>query len=157
MSNARPKGFTLVEVLFVVVILGVLASIVMASFRDFSGDAGRSAFMTSGRIFTEAAMRFELDTGEFPESSDSGVLPTGFGDYVQSTQWESVTPIGGVWDSENNSFGVTSAIGVHFNGTGDTKDDVFMTEIDFAMDDGDLTTGRFRQLDADRYYFIIED
>jgi len=149
-------GFTLIELMFVIVILGVLASIVLGQFRDMTGDAGRSAFMTSGRIFTEAAMRFQLDTGDYPEDAASGVLPLGFGDYVQANRFEGGTPLGGVWDSEYDSFGIISAIGVHFDGTGDTKDDAFMLEIDLAMDDGDLGSGRFRQLDADRYYFIIE-
>jgi len=107
-------GFTLIELMFVIVILGVLASIVLGQFRDMTGDAGRSAFMTSGRIFTEAAMRFQLDTGDYPEDAASGVLPLGFGDYVQANRFEGGTPLGGVWDSEYDSFGIISAIGVHF-------------------------------------------
>jgi prepilin-type N-terminal cleavage/methylation domain-containing protein len=108
-------GFTLIELMFVIVILGVLASIVLGQFRDMTGDAGKSAFMTSGRIFTQAAMRFHLDNGEYPENAGSGVLPAGFGSYVQANRWEGGTPIGGVWDSENNSFGIVSAVGVHFD------------------------------------------
>ncbi len=150
-------GFTLIELMFVIVILGVLASIVLGQFRDFTGDAGKSAFMTSGRIFTQAAMRFQLDNGEYPEDAGSGVLPDGFGYYVQANRWEGGTPIGGVWDSENNSFGIISALGVHFNGTGATRDDAYMQEIDAALDDGDLATGGFRKIDSDRYYFIVAD
>ncbi|MHC4767826.1 MAG: type II secretion system protein [Planctomycetota bacterium] len=150
-------GFTLIELMFVIVILGVLASIVLGQFRDMTGDAGKSAFMTSGRIFTQAAMRFHLDNGEYPENAGSGVLPAGFGSYVQANRWEGGTPIGGVWDSENNSFGIVSAVGVHFDGTGDTRDDAFMQEIDANLDDGDLGTGGFRKIDADRYYFIVAD
>ena len=46
---------------------------------------------------------------------------------------------------------------LHFDGTGDTRDDAFMLEIDEQVDDGDLTAGLFRKLAADRYYFIVMD
>jgi len=62
-----------------------------------------------------------------------------------------------VWDSENNSFGVISALGVHFNGTGDTRDDAFMQQIDANLDDGDLATGGLQKIADDRYYFIVAD
>ena len=48
-----------------------------------------------------------------------------------------------------------SAFGVHFNGTGNTQDDAYMTEIDRTLDDGDLTTGAFQKIDSDRYYNIV--
>ena len=54
-----------------------------------------------------------------------------------------------------NSFGVTSAIGVHFDGTGETRAVGYMAALDLEYDDGDLATGGFRQLAADRYYWII--
>ncbi len=67
------------------------------------------------------------------------------------------TTIGGVWDSVNNSFGITSAIGVHFNGVGETRKDPYMREIDAAIDDGDLQTGWFQKIAGKRYYFIVAD
>jgi len=157
LHTTRRSAFTLIEILIVVVILGILASVVIARAKDFRDDAGRAAFMTSGRIFTQAAMRFQLDTGQYPEDAASGALPAGFGNYVQANRWEGGTPIGGVWDSENNSFGVISALGVHFNGTGDTRDDAFMQQIDATLDDGDLATGGFRKIADNRYYFIVAD
>jgi prepilin-type N-terminal cleavage/methylation domain-containing protein len=152
---ARPGGFTLIEMLIVMVIMGVLVSIVIAQFRDSTEDAARTAFVASGRSFIEAAQRFQLDHGEFPESAASGILPDGFGDYIQANYWEGGTPIGGVWDAERDSFGITSGVGVHFNGVGDTRDDAYMEEVDRSVDDGDLTTGGFRKLADDRYYFIV--
>ncbi|MHC4106634.1 MAG: type II secretion system protein [Planctomycetota bacterium] len=157
MKHTRARGFTLIEVLFVVVILGLLAGIVLAQFSDASREAGQTAFFNSGRIFSDAAKRFYLDNGVYPEDAGSGVLPTDFGNYVMHTQWEGGTPIGGVWDSETNSFGIISALGVHFDGTGTTQDDAYMQEIDTMFDDGDLTTGFFRRIAADRYYFIVAD
>ncbi len=150
-------GFTLIEILIVVVILGILAVVVIAQFVDAAREAEQTAFISSGRTFAEAATRFQLDTGGYPEDSASGALPAGFGDYVTYNQWVGGTPIGGVWDSENNSFGITSALGVHFDGTGETRNASYMQEIDEGVDDGDLTTGFFRRIAADRYYFIVAD
>ncbi len=151
------QGFTLIEILIVVVIVGILASIVIAQFRDASDDSMRATFLINGKTFVEAAMRFQLDTGQFLEDSSSGALPAGFEQYVQPEKWVGGTPIGGVWDAELNSFGITSALGVHFNGAGVTRDDVYMSQIDAAIDDGDLATGGFRRIAGDRYSFIIVD
>ncbi len=156
-NSVSRQGFTLIEILIVVVILGILASVVIAQFRDASGDAMRSTFLINGKTFVESAMRFQLDTGQFLEDSSSGALPAGFEQYVQPEKWVGGTPIGGVWDAELNSFAITSALGVHFNGSGATRDDVYMAQIDAAVDDGDLATGSFRQIAGDRYYFIIVD
>ena len=52
---------------------------------------------------------------------------------------------------------MTSALGVHFDGTGQTRDDMYMREIDALVDDGDLATGRFRKLEDGRYYSIIRE
>ncbi len=149
------RGFTLIEILIVVMILGILASIVVAQFVEMSDGARHTTFIANGRIFREQARHFQLDNGVYPEDAASGSLPDGFGYYVQQNKWEGGTPIGGVWDAELNSFGLTTSIGVHFNGTGETRDDVYMQQIDAAMDDGDLATGGFRKIAGDRYYMVV--
>ncbi len=154
-SNVNRNGFTLMEVLIVVLILGVLAATVIAQFAGATDDAQRTAFIASGRIFREQAKHFQLDNGVYPEDASSGSLPQGFGYYVQEDKWVGGTPIGGVWDAERDSFGLTSSIGVHFNGLGETRDDAYMQQIDAAMDDGDLDTGSFRKIAGDRYYMVV--
>ena len=151
------QGFTLIEILIVVVILGILASVVLGQIGNAVDDAAKAAFVTNGKTFVESAMRFQLDTGEFLEDSSSGALPAGFEQYVQPENWVGGTPIGGVWDAELDSFGITSALGVHFDGSGVTRDDAYMAQLDAVVDDGDLVTGSFRKIDGDRYYFIIAD
>ena len=155
-NTNRIAAFTLIEILIVVLILGVLASVVIVQISGMRTEAERSAFISSGQIFQEAAYRYYIDNKAFPPDVRSGRLPDGFGDYITSRSWESRTPIDGLWDMEANSYGLTSSLGVHFkNGTGDRKDDAYMREIDAAIDDGDLATGVFRKLAARRYYFVV--
>ena len=151
-------AFTLVEVLIVVVILGVLAAIVIPQFADATAQSNRSVFVTNLKAYVKAAQLYRFDTGQYLEDASSGVVPTGFDAYIDAGSWQSETPIGGVWDTEFEGIGdVTSALGVHFDGTGISRDDMYMAQIDELLDDGDLTTGTFRRLAAGRYYFVIAE
>jgi prepilin-type N-terminal cleavage/methylation domain-containing protein len=153
----RRRGFTLVEVLIVVVILGILAAIVIPTVANAVGDSEQTMFSQNLRSFVSAALLFREETGSPLEDSSSGALPAGFGLYVREHHWTGGTPIGGVWDAERNSYGVQSALGVHFNGQGQTRDDAYMTRIDVMLDDGVLTTGTFRKIASDRYYWILAE
>jgi prepilin-type N-terminal cleavage/methylation domain-containing protein len=155
-TSVRRLGFTLIEILIVVVILGVLAAVVVASFNTTTDDARKNAFASSIKIFADASMRYALDNGAYVADGSSGQVPAGFAPYIEPNSYTAATPVGGVWDTELNSFGVVSAVGVHFNGTGPTRDDAYMVEIDAILDDGDLASGAFRKLAGDRYYWVIE-
>ena len=153
----RPQGFTLIEILIVVVILGILAGVVIPTFGDFAGEAERAAFIQSGRQFVTAAHRYRLDYGIYP-SAAAGVLPAGFGDYIRSQSWEAQTPVGGVWDADVGLYGVTASLGVRYTGpdvSDPRNDDVFMQEFDAIFDDGDLVTGAFRKMNGDLYQFVV--
>ena len=155
-KQSNRLGFTLIEVLIVVTLLGVLAGIVVPSFKDMGDEAQHATFVTNVRTFEEAAKLYMAKTGDYLEDSSSGECPAGWEDYVDESAWTRNTPIGGVWDFEQNSFGITSAFGVHFmGGHGTHPGDAFMTEIDILIDDGDLTTGIFQKIAPDRYYYII--
>ncbi len=151
------NAFTLVEILIVVVILGILAAMVIISVNNPRKDTEQTSFAADGKSFLGAAILYFARTGEFLEDGSSGQLPAGFEDYVDENAWTRVTPIGGVWDTEFEDNGVTSALGVHFNGEGPTQDDAYMEEIDAMVDDGDLATGGFRKLGDQRFYFVIRD
>lgn len=152
--SPRIAAFTLVEVLIVVVILGILAVMTIPLFGDAKRGADQVAFATDVKTFASAAVRFQAETGEYLEDSGSGTVPAGFATYINEDKWLEGPSIGGVWDSEFESFGFKSGFGVHFQGV-DVPEITFMEEIDGMLDDGDLTTGGFRQIAPDRFYFIL--
>jgi prepilin-type N-terminal cleavage/methylation domain-containing protein len=150
------KGFTLIEILVVVVILGILAAMVIVQIADVGEDAEKVAFITSGQTFADAAKRFHLDHGAYPNDTTPGQLPDGFAEYINFNAWLAPTPVGGQWDAELNEDGIIAAVGVVFDGT-DNKSNQYMQEIDASIDDGDLGTGFFRRFNANRYFFIVDD
>lgn len=154
-SQLKADGFTLVEILIVVVILGVLAAIVIPAFGGAADDARRASFVADIKQYSDAAHLFSVQQGEFLADGSSGSVPAGFESYINPDTWLDGTPIGGVWDAEFESFGVTSAIGVHFNGA-ERRDDLYMELIDISYDDGDLEGRLFRRIADDRYYHVIE-
>ncbi|MEQ8845436.1 MAG: type II secretion system protein [Phycisphaerales bacterium] len=154
---ADRRGFTLIEILIVVVILGVLAAIVVPQAANAAGNAAQTAFARNCKQFADAAVIHRSRTGFWIGDGGSGTIPAGLEDFVDRESWENGTPIDGVWDSESRpDFDITLGIGVHFQAVEGRKDAAYMTVVDSILDDGDLTTGGFRQFASDRFYYIVE-
>ncbi len=155
-ATTRPNAFTLVEILIVVVILGIIALILIVHFGRSTDLTKQTAFITDVRTYVQAAQFYTGQTGMYLEDSSSGQVPAGFDPYINPDKFVTGTPLGGVWDFELNSFGVTSAFGVHFQGTAPPEDE-FMRQIDEKFDDGNLNTGAFRKIANDRFYYVLAD
>ena len=155
-SLSHRRGFTLVEILIVVVILGVLAALVIPSFASAVVGSEQQAFVSSLRAIESASNGHFAKHGVYPSDSSSGEIPEGLEEFLDPNDFTNGTPIGGVWDFERDSWGFDSSFGVHFNGTGPTRDEAYMLAIDEMFDDGDLESGEFQQLSNDRYYFILD-
>jgi prepilin-type N-terminal cleavage/methylation domain-containing protein len=153
-SPTNHRGFTLIEILVVVVILGIMAAIVVPRFAGTTQDAQIGAFISSVKTYADAAEYYAAREGSYPVDGSSGAVPAGFESYIDGDEWTRGTPLGGDWDTEFNDSGVTAAVGVHFNG-GPNPGDSVMILVDERFDNGDLATGSFRKLAADRYYFVL--
>lgn len=157
-KNLREKlarGFTLVEILIVIIVLGILAAIITPGFANAAEGARQTSFAQNNRAYAAAVDRFRIENSRYPVDSNTGTLPAEMIPYINPAEFSETTPIGGRWDIESFDSGVTCAVGVHFNGDGQTRDDAYMTIIDQILDNGDLETGRFQRIGAGRYYVIV--
>ena len=67
--HRRPRAFTLVEMLLVLVILAVLAAIVIPKFAGRSQQAKETAAKSQISAFEVSLEQFEVDTGYYPQGS----------------------------------------------------------------------------------------
>lgn len=66
--NPKSHGFTMMELLIVIVILGLLASLVAPKFFNKLGTAERGVAATQMSAFETALDTYRLDIGQYPQS-----------------------------------------------------------------------------------------
>jgi general secretion pathway protein G len=107
-------GFTLVEVLLVVAILGILATIVVVNVAGRGDDARIKATRASIEGIKTALNMYDVDTGRYPSSLDSLInndgSPNWKGPYLQSRavpvdQWGTAFS----YTTQENGFEIRSA------------------------------------------------
>ncbi len=69
--SAARGGFTLVELLLVIVILGMLAAVAVVNLEGVRGEAGVGATRASIAAIKEAADVYEIRTGKYPDSIEA--------------------------------------------------------------------------------------
>jgi prepilin-type N-terminal cleavage/methylation domain-containing protein len=104
MKSSR-RGFTFVEMLIVMIVLGILASLAIMKYIDLRHralTAQATADLESVRL---AAYSAWYETGAWPNEEPAGVVPTGLAPYLiknfsftkseYSFDWENLVPPGG--------------------------------------------------------------
>ncbi|MCP1659126.1 pilin [Neisseria perflava] len=83
--KAMQKGFTLIELMIVIAIVGILAVIALPAYQDYTGRAQVSEAVTLMEGQKSAVVEYYADHGTFPTSNDeAGIASTITGKYVQS-------------------------------------------------------------------------
>lgn len=148
----RRAGFTLVEIMIVVVIIGLLAAVAIPAITKGQRRSQNTRFVSDLRVFTQAFETYSLENGGWPPNAGGGVVPVGMAGTFKTDVWTSATVVGGRWNWDRNLNGIGAAI----SNSSPTVSVAQMTEIDTMIDDGDLSTGHF-QFISGRYMYILED
>lgn len=154
------RGFTLVEIMIVVVIIGLLAAMAIPAFQKVQQNSRISRFASDLRTFAQGLDTLMLELGTLPGDPGSGSLSGGhaqLSDYINGGTYRQPTSLGGVWDIDSGDFGVRCVVGVDFGGPPSSVELANLGAVDALIDDGDLTTGNFRGFDSNRRgYLLIE-
>ena len=99
MTRQNRKGFTLIEILIVVIILGILAAIVIPQFTNASKEAKQSALVTMVQSMRSQIALFKLQHNDYLP----GVAPVvgSGGTFSQATFWNQMTLFSDVTGATN--------------------------------------------------------
>lgn len=154
MKRVRPSGFTLMEIMIVVVIVGLLAVLALPAFKKARINAQASVIVNNFRSFSGSFQTYNLDTGEWPaEHMVAGAVPPGMEGTLKASDWIEGCPINGYYAFENPDDGNSVAVLLVAN----DMNIALQTRVDTLMDDGDLATGLIRGDNQSLDYYLEAD
>lgn len=142
------QGFTLVEIMVVVVVIGLLATLAIPAFAKVRASSENTVIASDLRVFASAFDQYALETGGWPAVITGGFPPEMVG-RIKPASWAKVLPGGGFYGFGSNTAGLTA---VTLNNT--NFSDERLATLDRMVDDGDVATGRFRRYDSFIIYTI---
>ena len=99
MTRQNRKGFTLIEILIVVIILGILAAIVIPQFTNASKEAKQSSLVTQVQSMRSQIALFKLQHNDFLPGANP--LVGAMGTFSSTTFWNQMTLFSDVTGATN--------------------------------------------------------
>lgn len=159
LKNNSNDGFTLVEIMIVVMIIALLAAIALPSFVKARNTARVNATCNDLRVFYAAFQQYAMERGNYPTNAYvAGVLPAPMVPYLNSNKWSRGAETGGQFYFKSSYYSALSnrpAIGI-VGTIGNPPDATSMLSIDQTIDNGDLASGQFIRLSLNAYYYYVD-
>ncbi|EPI5670355.1 pilin, partial [Neisseria gonorrhoeae] len=89
--NTLQKGFTLIELMIVIAIVGILAAVALPAYQDYTARAQVSEAILLAEGQKSAVTEYYLNNGEWPENNDSAGVASASkikGKYVKEVKVE---------------------------------------------------------------------
>ncbi len=100
-KRRQQAGFTLLELIVVVAVIGILATIAMPKMKDFPRRAAEAALRTDLRVMRDSIDQYYGDKGHYPASLDA-LVEDG---YMRSIPNDPITQSADTWEVELEEFG----------------------------------------------------
>ncbi|HFA1841040.1 TPA: pilin, partial [Neisseria gonorrhoeae] len=106
--NTLQKGFTLIELMIVIAIVGILAAVALPAYQDYTARAQVSEAILLAEGQKSAVTEYYLNNGEWPKDNDSAGVASA--STIKGKYVESVTVANGVVTATMKSDGVNKEI-----------------------------------------------
>ncbi|MFW5995912.1 MAG: type II secretion system protein [Halanaerobiaceae bacterium] len=103
----RKEGFTLIELMIVIVILGVLAAIIVPRMTNLTESAKISAGESSLRSIYNGLEMYHVKYGEYPSSIDDG---SEIGEFIEN--YNSLDEFLGEWEPVDSDYYTDTAVAI---------------------------------------------
>jgi type IV pilus assembly protein PilA len=144
----RRRGFTLVEIMIVVVIIGLLAALAIPAFARVKQRAQNSRVANDLRVFAQAFDTYLMENGAWPADAAPGVVPTELVGRLPAA-WSKPTPIGGLYEWDNEP--ALKSLTLYQTTAPMTQ----MLAIDALIDDGNSATGNL-QFNGTEWHYLLQ-
>ncbi|HFC7136835.1 TPA: pilin [Neisseria meningitidis] len=107
--NTLQKGFTLIELMIVIAIVGILAAVALPAYQDYTARAQVSEAILLAEGQKSAVTEYYLNHGEWPANNNSAGVASSASD-IKGKYVQSVTVANGVVTAQMASSGVNKEI-----------------------------------------------
>lgn len=154
-NGCRPPrhGFTLVEIMVVVVIIGLLAALALPAFKRVQRRTENSRFVSDLRTLSQAFETYAIQNGSWPPSASAGEIPAGMAEELRSSVWLRPNTLGGRWEWNINANGFAAAL----VSTAGTASDEQWGQVDAMIESfagNALHNGAFRKVGG-KYLYVL--
>ncbi|WOO39547.1 type II secretion system protein [Rubellicoccus peritrichatus] len=141
--NKKKRGFTLLEIMMVVVIIGLLIAMAVPGFRKMKENSRASAIANDFRVFSDALHEYNILEGGWPHPNDNaGEFPAGMDGFL-SHAWTNESPVGGNYFFEHPP-GEDARLVIRSSNISARVIEL----VDRKLDDGDISSGQLRGNDS---------
>jgi prepilin-type N-terminal cleavage/methylation domain-containing protein len=149
MKSLHSVGFSLVEIMIVVVLIGLLAALAVPGYQKLRLQAQATSIAEGLRVYAHAFEVYAMEHGKWPADRKPSQIPPEMEGRL--SRFDQLSVVGGSWDWEGNASGVTAGVSHRLRGA----DIRLLRTVDAKLDDGNPSTGEVRLISPGQLTYVL--